>query len=140
MRLTIFVHTVSLLTLCRRSVASGDARCASPSDGACESLDLQEDEVGLLQARISEHAFTRNAAARACQVGDHVPCPGSGVSCAGDQCCPGFDGGLNFPCPSASAGWGSGYCQSPAKVEDCLEDQPLAGERESTNTITCYAG
>merc|ERR1711957_120287 len=56
-----------------------------------------------------------------CKVGDHVKCPNSDTSCAGDQCCPD-----RSTCPSASAklvSWGlqsdGGVgCDKP-KAEDC---------------------
>jgi len=133
MRLIIFVHAVSISTLCSRSVASVDIGCASPNDSLCNSNAMSEDSVGLLQARITEHAFTRNLATQVCQPYDHVTCPGSGVGCHGEQCCPGIEGGLNFPCPSAPVGWGAGYCQSPTKLEDCLE-------LEQPNGLKCYIG
>jgi len=54
-----------------------------------------------------------------CAAGDTVQCPGSGVWCSGESCCPGVDGGDNFPCPSAPNGWGEGMCQNPEKMVDC---------------------
>jgi len=64
-----------------------------------------------------------------CKVGDDVQCPGTAARCAGKSCCPGKDGGLNFPCPSAPAGWGAGRCQRPEKVSDCTS----AEVREETS-------
>jgi len=39
-------------------------------------------------------------------------CPGTGVACSGNECCPGYDGtfGLTIPCPDADAGWNE--CQA----------------------------
>jgi len=58
-----------------------------------------------------------------CRVGDHVPCPGSGNMCAGNQCCPrsAVSGDKTFPCPSADPFWES-QCESPIKVPggDCV--------------------
>jgi len=53
----------------------------------------------------------------ACSVGDAVNCPGAGVMCAGDQCCP--DGST---CPSAHENFVG--CQK-AKSEDCTGSQDL---------------
>merc|ERR1711933_18856 len=55
-----------------------------------------------------------------CAVGADVQCPGSGNTCAGDQCCPGYagSGGATFPCPSASSGFSG--CVNNTKVSDCL--------------------
>jgi len=61
-----------------------------------------------------------------CSVGENVQCPGSGVWCSGEECCPGAEGEDNFPCPSAPSGWGSGSCQSTSKKWDCtLPPHPL---------------
>lgn len=55
-----------------------------------------------------------------CIVGEMVQCPGSGIWCNGEECCPGVDGAPNFPCPSAPKNWGEGMCQTGAKKEhDC---------------------
>lgn len=57
-----------------------------------------------------------------CIVGETVQCPGSGIWCSGEECCPGMDGAPNFPCPSAPKKWGEGMCQTGAKKEfDCTE-------------------
>lgn len=54
-----------------------------------------------------------------CHVGEAVQCPGSGVWCSGESCCPGGEGEQNFPCPSAPGGWGLGMCESAEKRWDC---------------------
>merc|ERR1711974_285432 len=53
-----------------------------------------------------------------CSVGQRVQCPGSSDFCAGDQCCPGINGGATFPCPSASPYYAQ--CASHTKVYNCL--------------------
>lgn len=61
----------------------------------------------------------RTLAASRCSQGDHVPCPWTGVMCAGDQCCPGAEAtnGETFTCPSASRdNVGCNRC----KQVDCL--------------------
>mmetsp|Transcript_114949 Transcript_114949/g.320210 ORF Transcript_114949/g.320210 Transcript_114949/m.320210 type:complete len:329 (+) Transcript_114949:69-1055(+) len=60
----------------------------------------------------------------ACSVGEDVQCPASMVMCAGNQCCPGIEGGPTFPCPSASPLFDG--CASPAKEEDCITSLPPA--------------
>lgn len=64
------------------------------------------------------HAPIENAAEE-CEVGDSVQCPGSGIMCHGEECCPGEEGEPNFPCPSAPRGWGEGVCQHWHKTVDC---------------------
>jgi len=121
MRLSILIFTAVALNLCGASYEGSNQDCASPEGGTCNS-NAAEDGVGLLQARIREHNFSRTSVPQACQVGDQVSCPGStDVACAGKQCCPGVGGGPTFPCPSAPESWGAGFCSSPVKVEDCLQ-------------------
>ena len=67
-----------------------------------------------LQAFTESLAYTLGC----CEGGDHVKRPGSARICAGNQCCPGQDGGPTFTCPSATA-W-NGLCESDVKVESCL--------------------
>jgi hypothetical protein len=54
-----------------------------------------------------------------CDLADHVLCPGSGISCQGNECCPGIpeSGGATFPCPSADSDYDG--CTRDTKVEDC---------------------
>merc|ERR1719330_611583 len=55
-----------------------------------------------------------------CHEGDHVPCPGSGNMCAGDQCCPRTaEHPYTFPCPSASSTMVG--CENDTKVADCVQ-------------------
>jgi len=68
-----------------------------------------------------------------CEPKADVECPGSGVMCAGNQCCPrdALSNGLTFPCPSADASFAS--CENNTKVDDCLKpeaESPLE-ERDS---------
>ncbi|CAK0837974.1 unnamed protein product [Prorocentrum cordatum] len=55
-----------------------------------------------------------------CKEGDHVPCPGSGNMCAGNQCCPrtAESGGKTFPCPSAADSFAG--CENNTKLGTCL--------------------
>jgi len=85
---------------------------------------------------------SRNLRALSKVGGVDVPCPGTGVMCAGNQCCPGFEdsGNLTFPCPSAEPGWNH-TCQTmlPGKAPtavgppDCLctfdMDRTLTGKQ-----------
>jgi hypothetical protein len=70
--------------------------------------------------------FRRRLERGSCSVGEDVDCPGSAAKCSGESCCPGANGGDSFPCPSAPQGWGSGKCESSAKIEDCVANAPAA--------------
>eukprot|EP00441_Pelagodinium_beii_P037417 CAMPEP_0197649336 /NCGR_PEP_ID=MMETSP1338-20131121/28292_1 /TAXON_ID=43686 ORGANISM="Pelagodinium beii, Strain RCC1491" /NCGR_SAMPLE_ID=MMETSP1338 /ASSEMBLY_ACC=CAM_ASM_000754 /LENGTH=442 /DNA_ID=CAMNT_0043223493 /DNA_START=44 /DNA_END=1373 /DNA_ORIENTATION=+ len=79
-----------------------------------------------------------------CTVGDTAVCPYSGVSCRGNQCCPGSNetGGLNFVCPSAESygPWAGQYpprCQLLSKVEDCLFEATAV--QSSPTWVGCYS-
>lgn len=78
-----------------------------------------------------------------CNVGDHVPCPGSGTMCAGDQCCPRGADGKTFPCPSATPGWSK--CEKDAKESNCVgynsgptfDEQCAAWRAKGPKPTTC---
>jgi len=101
-------------------------------------------QLGTSQSRQDEIAGSANAStidSGVCDVGDVAVCPYSGVSCAGNQCCPGSveTAGLNFVCPSADGNgpWAGQYpprCQLLTKVEDCLAKP----EPESISWVGCY--
>jgi len=123
---SIVICAVTVWGLCCCPSLADDVReCELQGGGTCNRHDVQDEDVGLLQAKIGKHALNDNTStSQICKVGDHVHCPFGPGRCHGEQCCPGDNGGPTFPCPSAPAGWGKGYCQSTAKVEDCLEPGP----------------
>jgi len=54
---------------------------------------------------------------------DANQCPGSSVSCSGNECCPGYAGtyGLTIPCPDADPGWNE--CEAKVVLNaPCAED------------------
>eukprot|EP00929_Paragymnodinium_shiwhaense_P093752 TRINITY_DN53_c0_g1_i8.p1 TRINITY_DN53_c0_g1~~TRINITY_DN53_c0_g1_i8.p1 ORF type:complete len:760 (-),score=142.06 TRINITY_DN53_c0_g1_i8:520-2799(-) len=68
-------------------------------------------------------AFASNGT---CKVGDSVACPGTGVNCAGNTCCP--DGST---CPSAQEDFG---CCPRAKKADCIKPGPPSPPTPPTPT------
>jgi len=106
------------------------------ASGGAAKTELAAGEVRSTKAAARHASHARRVrvplrAAEVCKEGDHVPCPGTGVKCAGDQCCPPIaPGGPNFPCPSAPKGWGYGHCNLETKEVDCLEPE----EGSSTST------
>uniref|UniRef100_A0A7S2PMS4 Cellulase n=1 Tax=Zooxanthella nutricula TaxID=1333877 RepID=A0A7S2PMS4_9DINO len=95
-----------------------------------------------LLSRVTLADASRNLRALSNVSGVDVPCPGTGVMCAGNQCCPGFEGSgnLTFPCPSVELGQ-KHTCQTMFPIEaptamdvqDCLctfdVDRTLTGKQ-----------
>jgi len=113
------------------SHAAGSGQCAGRPEEACAAGAADEAErVSLLQTPRSQGPLGT------CEVGDHVPCPGSGNMCAGDQCCPGIANSNHqtFPCPSATSGFAG--CEQPKKEESCLSHNLTSGALPSVSGIT----
>jgi len=102
----------------------------------CCAYRASADEAPAVQASLrgSAEQAARQTAPR-CSVGDAVLCPGTGTLCSGEQCCGGASlEDPTFPCPSAPAGWGQGFCAVQEKKVDCLTGDPTppAGPPQST--------
>jgi len=111
----------------------GNGHCVAGQAAGAEGRDLPAGrglarmESILLQTR-QQHGRDASEMASVdpgdrCEVEEWVQCPSSHVWCEGSMCCPGIDGGENFPCPSAPPGWGRGACQSVEKVWDCTHGE-----------------
>jgi len=95
------------LTLCSLTFAQGVENATCGADGSC-------DPNSLLQTVHKGRHLSKG-----CVVGAHVTCPGSDVSCAGNQCCPPVQpNGPSIICPSAAPDFHG--CTNPVKVEDCV--------------------
>jgi len=69
-------------------------------------------------------------------------CPGSGVGCSGDQCCPGIDlsDGLTFPCLDAEPGWNQcegSLLTSAMALSQNAAPAPIPATCAFGNTSTC---
>jgi len=102
----------SVLTCCVAVVLLAQSEARDCSNGACAADD---DAAAMLQTR---SPLLRNSVS-VCEEGDHVPCPGSGNMCAGNQCCPrtAESGGKTFPCPSAADSFAG--CENNTKLGTC---------------------
>ncbi|CAK0837973.1 unnamed protein product [Prorocentrum cordatum] len=102
----------SVLTCCVAVVLLAQSEARDCSNGACAADD---DAAAMLQTR---SPLLRNSVS-VCEEGDHVPCPGSGNMCAGNQCCPrtAESGGKTFPCPSAADSFAG--CENNTKLSTC---------------------
>merc|ERR1712232_143181 len=98
----------------------GDSDCISFQQFLMEMKTMLESEsaIGDDDETVFWHDFT-------CDVGEKVPCPGSGQMCDGNMCCPGVPEtrGLSFPCPSADSTFCT--CASTAKLQDCARTHEI---------------
>jgi len=112
--------------------------CVAGQAQDCPAPALSTDSLLLQTWRLKGRQGSAEAilGAQRCAVGAGVQCPGSGAWCAGQMCCPGGPGELNFPCPSAPPGWGNGACQTTVKVMDCLQGPPASASEAAAASPT----
>jgi len=111
----------SLILLCSTIAAtSNEASCTADGSSACSRDAGDSDPQSLLQnqkVKPGRHLLSTGK----CAKGATVQCPGSGATCAGNQCCPPAQaGGPTVICPSADPSFTG--CGEKTKTVDCLGD------------------
>mmetsp|Transcript_45345 Transcript_45345/g.117386 ORF Transcript_45345/g.117386 Transcript_45345/m.117386 type:complete len:178 (-) Transcript_45345:282-815(-) len=108
----------------------GSDEMTFPCPGSSPGWDMCETASGSSQTASMSSPSQAASMSSATWPAPSAECPGSGFSCAGNECCPAFTGsdGATFPCPSATPGWN--MCGS-ATQEERMAGPPHLGPSEA---------